>query len=46
MCYSETILAYVERQLPVYQALARDIHAHPETSNHEYHACGVLSRQL
>ena len=46
MCYSETILAYAERQLPVYQALARDIHAHPETSNHEYHACGVLSRQL
>ena len=42
----DAICAYADAQLPVYQALALDIHAHPEVSNYEFHACQVLSEQL
>ena len=42
----EKIIAYADARLPVYRALALDIHAHPEVSNHEFHACEVLTRQL
>ena len=40
------IKAYVDARLPDYQAAARDFHARPETSNHEYFACGRLSELL
>ena len=42
----QIIKAFVEKRLPIYQAAARDIHAHPETSNHEYFACKRLSELL
>lgn len=42
----DQMCAYVDAQLPAYQALALDIHAHPEVSNYEFHACEVLSEQL
>ena len=42
----EKIIQAVEEKAPVYQALALDIHAHPEVSNYEFHACEVLSKQL
>ena len=46
MTLRERILDYAEKQYPVYRQLALDIHAHPETSNHETFACRVLSEQL
>lgn len=46
MSYRDTILAYAETQYPIYRQMALDIHAHPETSNHEYFACGLLAAQL
>ena len=46
MSLRERILAYADRQYPLYRQLALDIHAHPETSNHEVFACGLLSDQL
>lgn len=46
MDYRETILAYIDRQLPVYQQIARDIHARPEVSNYEFFACERLAGQL
>ena len=46
MSYRDTILAYVDKQYPIYRQMALDIHARPETSNHEYFACGLLSEQL
>ena len=46
MNYRDTILAYAERQYPVYRQIALDIHARPETSNHEYFACETLTKQL
>ena len=46
MNYRETILAYIDRQLPVYQQIARDIHARPEVSNYEFFACERLASQL
>ena len=46
MSLRERILAYGDRQYPLYRQLALDIHAHPETSNHEVFACGLLSDQL
>ena len=42
----DTILTYADRQYPLYRQIALDIHAHPETSNHEVYACGLLSEQL
>ena len=46
MAFREKILEYAEEQYPVYREIALQIHAKPETSNHEYFACGVLSEQL
>ena len=46
MVRREAILAYADGQYPVYREIALDIFAHPETSNHEYHACEVLTEQL
>lgn len=46
MARRDAILAYAEQQYPVYRGIALDIFEHPETSNHEVHACQVLSGQL
>lgn len=46
MSLRETICAYADAQYPVYREIALDVFAHPETSNHEVHACQVLSGQL
>lgn len=44
---NDTIIKkYIEQQLPIYQKNALLIHAHPETSNHEYYAQGILADQL
>lgn len=44
---SENIIRdFVGQRLPVYQCAAKDIHARPETSNHEHFACGRLSGLL
>jgi len=40
------IVDYIDRQLVTYQDIAKDIHARPETSNHEHYACGRLAKQL
>jgi len=40
------ILNYAEQQYAVYRDIALQIHAKPETSNHEYFACETLSEQL
>ena len=40
----QIIKAFVEKRLPIYQAAARDIHAHPETSNHEYFAASGFQK--
>ena len=42
----DTICAYADRQLPLYQDIAGDLHAHPEVGYHEVHACEVLTEQL
>lgn len=42
----EILLQYAQKQAPVYQQLALDIHAHPEVSNYEFYACEHLSGQL
>lgn len=42
----ERIKQYIKEQLPIYQAQALDIHAHPETSNHEYYSSNVLASRL
>ena len=46
MSFRDTILSFAEARYPVYRQIALDIHAKPETSNHEYFACGRLSDQL
>ena len=46
MSYRESILAYAESRYPAYREIALQIHAKPETSNHEYFACGLLSEAL
>ena len=46
MSRRDTILAYADTRYPVYRQVALDIHAHPETSNHETFACDALSRLL
>ena len=46
MAFRNRILEYAEKQYPVYREIALQIHGKPETSNHEYFACGVLSEQL
>ena len=46
MTAREQILAYADKQYPVYRQIALEIHAKPETSNHETFACACLSDQL
>ena len=46
MSRRDTILAYADAQYPEYRRIALDIHARPETSNHEYFACETLSERL
>ena len=46
MTHREKIVSYAEERYPVYRQIALDIHARPETSNHEYYACERLSEQL
>ena len=46
MSRRDTILAYADSRYPAYRQIALDIHAHPETSNHETFACDTLSRML
>ena len=45
MSIREKILQYAESQYPVYREIALQIHAKPETSNHEEFACALLSEQ-
>ena len=44
--YRETILAYADRQWPVYRDIALAIHDRPEVSNYEFFACETLSGQM
>ncbi|MDO5143182.1 MAG: M20 family metallopeptidase [bacterium] len=46
MSYRDTIIEYAQAQYPIYRQIALDIHARPETSNHEVFACGLLAGQL
>ena len=46
MTTRDRILDYAEKQYPVYRQIALEIHAKPETSNHEEFACARLSEQL
>ncbi len=46
MSRRDKILAYADAQYPEYRRIALDIHARPETSNHEYFACETLSERL
>ena len=46
MSRRDAIIAYADRQHPVYRQIALDIHERPEVSNHEYFACERLSEQL
>src|SRR5699024_1114851 len=36
----------IQERLPEYQALALDIHQHPEVSNYEFYSSATLIRQL
>ena len=45
MSIREKILQYAESRYPVYREIALQIHAKPETSNHEEFACALLSEQ-
>lgn len=40
------IKSYIKDNLPAYQALALDIHDHPEVSNYEFYSSEVLVKQL
>lgn len=42
----DIIKSYANKQFPVYQEIAQNIHAKPEVSNYEFYACEVLSEQL
>ena len=46
MTAREKILAWVDGRQQIYREIALQIHARPETSNHEAFACGLLSGQL
>ena len=46
MSRRETILAYADAQYAAYRQIALDIHARPETSNHEVFACETLTKRL
>jgi amidohydrolase len=37
---------YIDQHLEEYKAIALEIHQRPETSNHEYFACGILAQKL
>ena len=37
---------YIDQHLQEYEKIALEIHQRPETSNHEYFACGRLSQKL
>ena len=37
---------FIAKRLPEYQALALDIHEHPEVSNYEFYSAGALVAQL
>lgn len=41
-----TIKEFIDQRLPEYQALALDIHDHPEVSNYEFYSSDVLIQQL
>ncbi len=45
MSIREKILQYADSRYPVYREIALQIHAKPETSNHEEFACALLSEQ-
>ncbi|MBQ8088928.1 MAG: M20 family metallopeptidase [Clostridia bacterium] len=40
------MIDYVDARYPEYREIALDIHAHPEVSNYEFHACETLSALL
>ncbi|MDT2764450.1 M20 family metallopeptidase [Enterococcus asini] len=40
------IKEFIAKRLPEYQALALDIHEHPEVSNYEFYSSGALVAQL
>ena len=42
----QRIIDYAHARQDAYRALALDIHAHPEVSNYEFHACEVLTETL
>lgn len=44
--YQKAISEFIASRKDVYQALALDIHDHPEVSNYEFHSCEVLTEQL
>ena len=48
--YFNELIQFIERsdprKLPEYQALALDIHQHPEVSNYEFYSSAALIRQL
>lgn len=44
--HQETICRYVDQHLTHYQAIAKDIHSHPETCNTEYRSSKLLADQL
>lgn len=46
MTRREQIIACADSRYPVYREIALQIHARPETSNHEHFACNLLSEQL
>ncbi len=43
MTHRESILDRAEKRWPEYREIALAIHSRPETSNHEYFACEILS---
>ena len=46
MTQLEKISTFIKGKLPTYQALALDIHNHPEVSNYEFYSSEVLVKQL
>ncbi len=42
----QLIFLAVDKRIGDFRQIALDIHDHPETSNHEYYACGRLSDRL
>lgn len=46
MTYKEQFETFIAERLPEYQALALDIHNHPEVSNYEFYSSDVLIDRL